>query len=436
MSEMSKTAKREYIREKSRDYARALSRGEKHAIVQEVARTCAFSVKYVIRRLNAPSSAEASAGKRRGRPPLCTREDVAWLKRIWRESDFLCGKLLACAIPSILESLAREGVAVPARTRERLERISPATIDRLLRPSKTERPRRPRSGVLADLRKEIPVRALRASGCPEPGHLGVDTVALGGGSTSGEFFWILTVTDVYSGYTRIWPVWNRTSENVAEALRRLLPSLPFAPVELHSDNGSEFINSEVFRAVKSLFPRCSMDRSRPYHKNDNAHVEQKNGALVRGLFGELRLDEFSCREALERACELASLRHNHFIPSRKALRKTRDPLTGTTRTRYAKAATPAARLEAFEGLPESSRAVLREESAGTHFLELNRKLRVLLAEVVRTTCRRACGASADLGAAGAGASPSDSASPPPSGNPRPPLAKTSPESSLPGCTSL
>ncbi|MGN0885328.1 MAG: transposase family protein [Candidatus Spyradosoma sp.] len=265
----------------------------------------------------------------------------------------------------------------------------------------------------------------------------MDTVALGGGSTSGEFFWILTVTDVYSGYTRIWPVWNRTSENVAEALRRLLPSLPFAPVELHSDNGSEFINSEVFRAVKSLFPRCSMDRSRPYHKNDNAHVEQKNGALVRGLFGELRLDEFSCREALERACELASLRHNHFIPSRKALRKTRDPLTGTTRTRYAKAATPAARLDAFEGLSESSRAVLREESAGTHFLELNRKLRELLAEVVRTTFRRrACGASADLGAAGAGASPSDSASPPPSGNPRPPLAKTSPESSLPGCTSL
>ena len=436
MSEMSKTAKSEYIREKSRDYARALSRSEKHAIVQEVARTCAFSVKYVIRRLNAPLTAGASAGERRGRPPLYTREDVAWLKRIWRESDFLCGKLLACAIPSILESLAREDVAVPARTRERLERISPATIDRLLRPSKTERPRRPRSGVWADLRKEIPVRALRASGCPEPGHLGVDTVALGGGSTSGEFFWILTVTDVYSGYTRIWPVWNRTSENVAEALRRLLPSLPFAPVELHSDNGSEFINSEVFRAVKSLFPRCSMDRSRPYHKNDNAHVEQKNGALVRGLFGELRLDEFSCREALERACALASLRHNHFIPSRKALRKTRDPLTGTTRTRYAKAATPAARLEAFEGLPESSRAVLREESAGTHFLELNRKLRALLAEVVRTTCRRACGASADLGAAGAGASPSDSASPPPSGNPRPPLAKTSPESPLPGCTSL
>ena len=434
---MSKTAKREYIREKSRDYARALSRGEKHAIVQEVARTCAFSVKYVIRRLNAPLTAGASAGERRGRPPLYTQEEVAWLKRIWRESDFLCGKLLACAIPSILESLAREGVAVPERTRERLERISPATIDRLLRPSKTARPRRPRSGVWADLRKEIPVRALRSSGCPEPGHLGVDTVALGGGSTSGEFFWILTVTDVYSGYTRIWPVWNRTSENVAEALRRLLPSLPFAPVELHSDNGSEFINSEVFRAVKSLFPRCSMDRSRPYHKNDNAHVEQKNGALVRGLFGELRLDEFSCREALERACALASLRHNHFIPSRKALRKTRDPLTGTTRTRYAKAATPAARLDAFEGLSESSRAVLREESAGTHFLELNRKLRELLAEVVRTTFRRrACGADSDLGAAGAGASPSDSASPPPSGNPRPPLAKTSPESSLPGCTSL
>lgn len=87
-----------------------------------------------------------------------------------------------------------------------------------------------------------------------------------------------------------------------------LLQLSFSPLEIHPNNGSEFINSAVFRAIKETFPRCSITRSRPYHKNDNAHAEQKNGAFVRNLFGEIRLDNPTVLPRLERVCELANLR--------------------------------------------------------------------------------------------------------------------------------
>lgn len=409
---MSKTAKREYVQSKSREYARCLNRREKSMLIEEVARTCAYSRKYAARRLLAPLPS-APRKVKRARASFYTNEDVEWLKRIWRESDFLCGKLLVGAIAPLLESFAREGIDVPAGTRERLLRISPATIDRKLRGSKVEHPRKRCSSALRELREEIPVRALRASQCPEPGHLGLDTVALGGGSTFGEFFWILTLTDVYSGYTRICPVWNKSSEGVASALRRILPVLPFKPLELHSDNGSEFINSTVFHAVKELFPHCRVNRSRPCHKNDNAHAEQKNGAFVRGLFGEIRLDARSREAALERACDLASLRHNHFTPTRKAVSKIRDPLTGRTSSRYSRAKTPAARLESFSELPDKYREKLLAEASGRHFLQLNRELHEQLSRVVRPVV-----SSCDGLASGSGVRPSESASPPPSGEPR------------------
>ena len=243
-------------------------------------------------------------------------------------------------IPAVLESFECDGIVIPANVREHLLKISPASIDRMLKTAKQDRPLKRRGNALNALRKEIPMRPLRASHCPEPGHLGIDTVALGGGSTSGAFCRILTLTDVFSGYTLIAPVWNKTAANTASALKKMLLCLPFLPLEIHPDNGSELINSLVFRTVKETFPHCTLTRSRPYHKNDNAHMEQKNGAFVRNLFGEIRLDNLVAMPQIARVCELANLRHNHFIPSRKLLSKTRDPISGITRSRYEKASSP------------------------------------------------------------------------------------------------
>ena len=364
------------MKRKRWEYRFCVNRTQKHEIIAELAQTCDYSNKYAIRLLNARAFPPSEKPKPRRR--FYTPEDQLWLKRIWCESDFLCGKLLAPMIPCVLESFERDGVCVPADVREHLLRISPASIDRMLKAYKRERLAKPRGNALNALRKEIPMRPLRASRCPEPGHLGIDTVALGGGSTSGSFFWILTLTDVFSGYTLIAPVWNKTAENTAFALKKLLLQLPFPPLEIHSDNGSELINSLVFRTVKEAFPRCSLTRSRPYHKNDNAHAEQKNGAFVRNLFGEIRLDNPAAEQKLERVCALANLRNNHFVASRKCLSKTRNPISGITRTLYEKAMTPVSRLFAGEHLDTPSREKLLQAKSGTHFCELNRQIRASL----------------------------------------------------------
>ena len=365
--------KKEFLKKKRWEYRFCVNRRQKHEIIAELSQTCDYANKYAIRLLS--EKAFPLKKKPKPRQRRYTQEDLLWLKRIWSESDFLCGKLLATMIPAVLESFEKDGIAVPASVREHLLKISPASIDRMLKTAKQDRPAKRRGNALNALRKEIPMRPLRASRCPEPGHLGVDTVALGGGSTGGAFCRILTLTDVFSGYTLIAPVWNRTTENTACALKKLLLRLPFSPLEIHPDNGSELINSLVFRSVKETFPRCSLTRSRPYHKNDNAHVEQKNGAFVRNLFGEIRLDNSAALPQIERVCELANLRHNHFIPSRKLLSKTRDPLSGITRSRYEKAATPVERLLSFGGLSERSREVLLGEKAKIHFCEVNRQIR-------------------------------------------------------------
>ncbi|MBE6400413.1 MAG: hypothetical protein E7037_00005, partial [Verrucomicrobia bacterium] len=196
---------------------------------------------------------------------------MLWLKRVWSESDFLCGKLLATMIPAVFESFEKDGIAVPASVREYLLKISPASIDRMLKTAKQDRPAKRRGNALNALRKEIPMRPLRASRCPEPGHLGVDTVALGGGSTSGAFCRILTLTDVFSGYTLIAPGWNRTAENTACALKKLLLRLPFSPLEnppgqrLRADKLARF--SKRKRNVPALFSDAfapvSQKRQRP-----------------------------------------------------------------------------------------------------------------------------------------------------------------------------
>ena len=135
----------------------------------------------------------------------------------------------------------------------------------------------------------------------EPGHLQVDTVALCGGDMHGSFFWIITLTDRKTQWTEIYPVWNRGAAEVLNAMETLIKRFPFKILSLHYDNGREFMNSHLVAFVKS-HPGISFQRSRSHHKNDNAHVEQKNGSIVRGLFGEVRIDKLELRDQMASAC--------------------------------------------------------------------------------------------------------------------------------------
>ena len=387
---MSKRSIREYIREKSRVYTATPFRCVKTSILSEVVETTGLSRKHVMRRLNDPKLLDKKpALARRPRKKLYVASDfIEMLLRIWRESNYMCGKLLASFIPEALESFERDGQNLSTETRELLLKISPASIDRLLLRFKSEKPHYKRNRANA-IKNDVPVSVLRGDRCYSPGHFGVDTVALGGGSASGEFFWILTLTDVYSGYTCIYPVWRKTAKNIVAALKKAIAEIPFKIKELHTDNGSEFLNEVVRDFVRGHMQGCVWRRSRAYHKNDNAHVEQKNRTCVRDVFGEVRFDKKELFEDLSRACELLNLRTNYFFPSRKLIQRERNPATGRVLKKYSAAETPCSRLLSSDRVDAATKQRLRETKGSWHLFKINRELNPLLNKIFHTQCGNA-----------------------------------------------
>lgn len=137
-----------------------------------------------------------------------------------------------------------------------------------------------------------------------PGALEIDTVALCGGSMSGAIVWALDATDIHSGWTEVRAVWNRGGQATCERMREIDDSLPFTLRKLDFDNGTEFLNAHFLTYFKGREPRIELSRSRPYRKNDNAHIEQKNYTHVRLLLGDDRFDDFELVAPLNEVCAL------------------------------------------------------------------------------------------------------------------------------------
>ena len=228
-------------------------------------------------------------------------------------------------------------------------------IDRLLVPVRAAGKPSKRARKAPSVRAAVPVRAAGGWNAPEPGFMEADLVAHGGGDAGGPFVHTLVLTDIATGWTECVPLVVRDSTLVVEALRRLRQSLPFALRGIDTDNGSEFINETLhaFCAAESL----SFTRSRPYRKNDQAHVEQKNGAVVRRLVGYGRLEGLVAAEALARLYASSRLFVNFFQPSFKLLEKQR--VGARVSKRYATPATPCSRLLAWRGIDERAKDRLR-----------------------------------------------------------------------------
>jgi hypothetical protein len=175
-------------------------------------------------------------------------------------------------------------------TEEKLLRISPATIDRILSPVKKARRLRDRSktkpGTL--LKKQIPVRVFNEWDENKPGFMEMDLVAHTQDSAKGEFLYTLCATDIYSGWTELFALKNRAQKWTFSAIFQMKERLPFPLLGIDSDNGSEFINAHLLRFCKEN--KITFTRSRPYRKNDNCYVEQKNYSAVRRFVCYLRHD--------------------------------------------------------------------------------------------------------------------------------------------------
>lgn len=226
------------------------------------------------------------AGPRAARKKEYDGRVLTVLKEVWKIFDYICGKRLAPVMGEMVERLEHFGeIEADAETLEKLGRISAATIDRLLAAERKKYQLRGRSGTRPGslLKKQIPMRTFSEWDERQPGFVEIDLVGHDGGQASGEYLQTLDVTDVYSGWTEVQAVKNKAQVWVFKALKEIRTRLPFPLLGIDSDNGAEFINHQLYRYCQG--EQITFTRSRPYRKNDNCFVEQKNYTVVRRHVG-------------------------------------------------------------------------------------------------------------------------------------------------------
>jgi hypothetical protein len=270
---------------------------------------------------------------------------------LWEASDRLCGKRLVVMIPTLLPALERHGrLKLYADERALVLRASAATIDRLLSEVKVAAAggRRRRAGFSSAVRRQVPVRTFNDWGKPPPGYCEADLVAHGGTSVSGAFIQTLTMVDVATGWTECFPLIVREAALVVEAIERAQSLFPWRIRGLDFDNDSAFMNDVVVPWCRSR--EIEVTRSRAYKKNDQAFVEQKNGAIVRRLVGYGRFQGIEAARALARLFAAARLHINFFQPSFKLKEKRREG--AKVIKRYHAPATPYERALAHPALDQ------------------------------------------------------------------------------------
>ena len=318
---MTQASIREYVEAVRGRYLRA-SKKEKSRILDELTKVVGCHRKSAIRLLNTKRRSEPK--QKRGRCKEYRGNVVKVLRMAWEATDRLCSKRLQPFLPELVPVLRKyEGTFVSSEVAAQLCRMSPSTIDRVLRPWRRVGGRRPLSctkpGSL--LKNSIPIRTFAdwEVGCP--GFLEVDLVHHCGESAEGFYLTTLSTVDVASGWSECMAVWGKGQERVGGAIHKVRQNLPFPLLGVDSDNGSEFINHHLYTYCQR--EAINFTRSRSYKKNDSCHVEQKNWSVVRRLVGYDRYCSRAALETLNRIYAILRRYVNFFQPSMKLVHKTR-----------------------------------------------------------------------------------------------------------------
>ncbi len=344
---MGRWSRWEYLRQIYARY-RGVLRKEKGRILDEFCDVAGYNRKYALRLLNGKAPVRVPPEKRKRRPKYSRRLDEI-LRVIWERANYPWSVRLRALIPIWLPRVKQHFELSPRLERELLQ-ISPRQIDRRLDPYKKQAKRRlygrTKPGTL--LKHQIPIKAERWE-VDGPGFGEIDLVSHSGDRAEGEFINSLTFTDIYSTWTETRAVMGKSQTFVQEALEDIRKKLPFPMRGIDSDNGSEFINNHLLRYCQAQ--DIQFTRSRPYKKDDNAHVEQKNWTHVRKLLGYLRYDSQKALLAINEVYqEELRLLHNLFLPSVKLLSKKR--VGSRLRRFYDSPKTPLDRLlDTKTGLP-------------------------------------------------------------------------------------
>lgn len=339
------------------DRYRSAGRVDKGRILDELCAVTGWHRKHAVRAL-AIHVAISPEARRQRRP---TYGDIIRdaLVALWEASDRICGKRLKVMIPTLLPSLERHGrLKLAQGDRALVLGVSAATIDRLLVDTKIAPAggRRRRVGFYSAVRREVPIRTFNDWHDPPPGFCEVDMVAHGGTSVAGSFIQTLTMVDVATGWTECMPLLTRESGLVVRAMERAQNLFPWLIRGADFDNDSAFMNDVVVPWCRAQ--KIEVTRSRAYKKNDQAFVEQKNGAVVRRLVGYGRFDGVETTRVLERLYAASRLHTNFFQPSFKLKDKRREG--AKVIKRYHVPATPYARALAHPKLSKGVKRSLRE----------------------------------------------------------------------------
>jgi hypothetical protein len=376
VTKMTRSARAELTNAVRRRYSAATG-AEKRKILDEFIAVTGYHEKSAIRALNA----EPTVNKRqiRLRPSLYDEAVRAALIVLWEASDRVCGKRLRALLPILLPALERNGhlhLADPMR--QKVLAMSASTIDRLLRePRRATRLRKARRAMPA-ARRRVPVRTFADWNEPPPGSMEMDCVAHCGDANRGSYVNSLVLTDIASGWTEAAPLVVRESGLLVETLDRVRLGLPFVLRALDVDNGSEFVNESLINYC--LTHGIELTRSRPWRKNDQAWIEQKNGAVVRRLLGYRRFQGIAAAQAIARLYGASRVFVNFFQPSFKLAQKHRQG--AQVSKRYHPPQTPCDRLLQAESIPDAAKIKLREVASALDPLKLLEEIRAMQAHLV------------------------------------------------------
>jgi hypothetical protein len=350
---MSPRSKLELLEEIRPRYLKAKKSEKKIMLDEFVAATC-YHRKYATRILK--HGRPRQSGKKHGYHKIYQGEVVVALEQIWEVCGRICSKRLHPFLAEMVRVLERCGeLQLSEQTKVLLLQMSRSTIDRCLGPARFEHPRglsTTKPGTL--LKKAIPVRTFSPWDEDQPGFLEIDLVAHCGGSVEGQYLNTLTCVDLSTGWIECLPVHHRSQQAVFDAIQTMRTYLPFLLLGLDSDNGNEFINDLLYQYC--LSEKITFTRSRPYQKNDQAHVEQKNWSVVRRLIGYDRLETETEYLLLQSIYVDLRLYANFFQPVLKLVSK--QHVDKKLVKRYDTAATPFQRILTAKDIPFETKARL------------------------------------------------------------------------------
>jgi hypothetical protein len=379
--------RRKYLRRMQERYLQA-DRKERGRLLDEMEAVTELHRKSLIRLMKG-SLVRQPRRRQRGRTYGPEVDDA--LRVISESTDYICADRLKPNLAWLAKHLAAHGeLTISCQLLEQLERISVSTVERIMARLRQDEPRLPRPGPKRrnNLLRDVPMKRIPWQE-QEPGHCEVDLVHHCGLSASGEYVHTIQMIDVATAWSERVAVLGRSYLVMEDGFSRILTRLPFPLEELHPDNGSEFFNHHMLRFWQALEPSPQISRSRPYHKNDNRFVEQKNSTLVRAYLGYDRLDTVAQTLAVNQLYDKMWVYYNLFQPVMRLCEKTwiqEEGHPSRVKRRFDKAATPFDRLCATKAISQERKEQLENLRDQTNPRQLRQEIYDLLDYIASLPC--------------------------------------------------